>query len=165
MPARMAPTTGPNQYTCRRGVGERRGGGEVSVFVDRETDLEFRLSHPVVLPEPSDDGWTQRTRRVHASAGEPGLERTLTSDLCFFGILNITKRVWRVGSAHPQQHSGGVGEPDGQVSRFRVLPPSLLLHGEDGEHHLEGAQHLNGQSLSRIQLQGHLWGRGAGGGS
>lgn len=80
----------------------------------------------------------------------------------FWGILNITKRVRRFGSAHPQQHSGGVGKPDGQVSRFRVLPPSLLLHREDGEHHLEGAQHLNGQSLSRIQLQGHLWGRGAG---
>lgn len=32
-----------------------------------------RPSHPVVFPEASDDGWTQRTRRVHTPAGEPGL--------------------------------------------------------------------------------------------
>lgn len=90
---------------------------------------------------------------------EPGERRSRRT---FFRILNIINQV-RFGSAHPQQDSSRVGKPDGQISRFRVLPPSLLLHGEDGEDHLEGAQHLNGQSLSRIQLQGDLWGRWSGG--
>lgn len=49
-----------------------------------------------------------------------------------------------------------MGESNGQISWFWVLLPSLLLHREDGEDHLEGAQHLHAQSLSRIQLQGDL---------
>lgn len=72
-----------------------------------------------------------------------------------FLTLNSIKQV-RFRSAHPQQHSSGVGESNGQISWFWVLPLSLFLHREDGEDHLEGAQHLNAQSLSRIQLQGDL---------
>lgn len=157
MPARMAPTTGPNQYTCRRGVGEWGRGG-VSVFVDGD-----RFGIQAVSPSGSPRNQQRWPDPENAPGScfrrrtEPGADTHIRP---FSFILNITKRVQRFGSAHPQQHSGGVGEPDGQVSWFRVLPPSLLLHGEDGEHHLEGAQHLNGQSLSRIQLQGHLWGRG-----
>lgn len=60
------------------------------------------------------------------------------------------------GHSHPQQHSGRVGESNGQISWFWVVPPSLLLHREDGEDHLEGAQDLDAQSLSRIHLQGDL---------
>lgn len=74
-----------------------------------------------------------------------------------FLILNIIKHV-PLRPPHPQQHPSRVGESNGQISRFWVLPPSLLLHREDGEDHLEGAQHLNAQSLSRIQLQGDLGG-------
>lgn len=106
----------------------------------------------MVLPEASDEGGTQRTGRVHASTGEASLGRTRTSTL---PSGNIIKQA-RFRPPHPQQHSSRVGESHGQIPWFRALPPPLLLHREDGEDHLEGAQHLHAQSLSRMQLQGDL---------
>lgn len=145
------------------GMGGEGGGGGVSVFIDGDR-FEIQAVSPSgsprtqrQWPDPENVPGSCFRRRTG-----PGADAHIRP-FGFFWILNITKRVQRVGSAHPQQHSGGVGEPNGQVSWFRVLPPSLLLHREDGEHHLEGAQHLNAQSLSRIQLQGHLWEREAGG--